>query len=210
MVEEQKAHHMIPLMRNAFSHETETREALADFVLTTHQFSMGEQCLRFERQFASKQGRREAVLFNSGGGANFCLLQALKNLGRLCSGDSIGFSSLTWSTNVSPILALGLAPVPVDINPSTLNSMSADLDRCRLSKGLRAFFLTNALGFSGDLDRIRAMCADRGILLLEDNCESLGAELLTGKTGNFGLASTFSSFVGHHMSTCEGGMCRNR
>jgi CDP-6-deoxy-D-xylo-4-hexulose-3-dehydrase len=46
----------------------------------------------------------------------------------------------------------------------------------------------------------------RKILLLEDNCESLGTMLPDGQAGNFGLASTFSFFVGHHMSTVEGGM----
>jgi CDP-6-deoxy-D-xylo-4-hexulose-3-dehydrase len=71
---------------------------------------------------------------------------------------------------------------------------------------LKAFFLTNTLGFAGDLNNIRTLCADRGIILIEDNCEALGTELPTGKTGNFGVASTFSFFVAHHMSTIEGGM----
>ena len=41
---------------------------------------------------------------------------------------------------------------------------------------------------------------------MEDNCESLGSELPSGKAGNFSLASSFSFFVAHHMSTIEGGM----
>jgi CDP-6-deoxy-D-xylo-4-hexulose-3-dehydrase len=62
------------------------------------------------------------------------------------------------------------------------------------------------LGFAGDLDKIKNICAEKNILLLEDNCEALGTELPAGKTGNFGVASTFSFFVAHHMSTVEGGM----
>ena len=47
---------------------------------------------------------------------------------------------------------------------------------------------------------------EKSILLLEDNCESLGTKLPEGKAGNFGLGASFSFFVAHHMSTIEGGM----
>jgi CDP-6-deoxy-D-xylo-4-hexulose-3-dehydrase len=67
-------------------------------------------------------------------------------------------------------------------------------------------FLTNALGFTGDIDKVRDLCEERSIILIEDNCESLGTVLPSGRTGNFGIASTFSFFVAHHMSTIEGGM----
>ena len=70
----------------------------------------------------------------------------------------------------------------------------------------KALFITNVLGFAGDLEEIKKRCDERGIILLEDNCESLGTELHSGKTGNFGLASSFSFFVAHQMSTVEGGM----
>ena len=68
------------------------------------------------------------------------------------------------------------------------------------------FFITNALGLTGDLDAIRSICKERDIILLEDNCECLGTELPSGKSGNFGVVSSFSFFVAHHMSTIEGGM----
>lgn len=197
---------MIPLMKNAFSHEHETKVALANFILRANRLSMESTCAEFERAFAAFQGRREAVLFNSGGSANLAVLQALRNTGTLKAGARVGFSALTWSTNVMPIIQMGMVPVPVDCTPSTLNSMQADLEtRCK-EVALDAFFLTNALGYAGDLDKIRDFCAAQGILLLEDNCEALGTSLPTGKTGNFGIASSFSFFVAHHMSTIEGGM----
>ena len=167
---------------------------------------MGEQCSQFESNFAEHQDRQDAILFNSGGSANLALLQALKNLGRLKDGDSVGFSALTWATNVMPILQLNLEPVPVDCDPETLNSMSTDLLERLKTTDLKCFFLTNVLGFCGDLDNIRKICADRGIILIEDNCESLGTELPAGKSGGFGVAATFSFYVAHHMSTIEGGM----
>jgi len=197
---------MIPLMKNAFHRELETRRALAEFILETPRLSMDTECFRFETSFAERQGRKEAILFNSGGSANLALLQALKNLGRLCDEDLIGFSALTWATNVMPILQLNMKPVPVDCDPHTLNCMSENLLERLQTTHLKSFFLTNVLGFAGNLDEIRNICAERDILLIEDNCESLGTELPSGRTGNFGVAATFSFYVAHHMSTIEGGM----
>ncbi|OGR68749.1 MAG: DegT/DnrJ/EryC1/StrS aminotransferase [Elusimicrobia bacterium GWC2_63_65] len=198
---------MIPLMKNTFLNEYETKKELVDFIMKAKILSMGEKCLEFEKAFAKAQGRKHCILFNSGGSANLALLQALKNLGRLKDGDKVGFSTLTWSTNVMPILQLGMKAVPVDCDPKTLNSMSANLAETLKTEKLSAFFITNALGLAGDLGEIRELCKKNGIILIEDNCESLGTVLPGGRTGNFGQASTFSFFVAHHMSTIEGGCC---
>jgi len=197
---------MIPLMKNAFLNEYKTKQALAEFIMKTPRLSMDNKCHEFERDFAAFQGRSDAVLFNSGSSANLAMLQVLKNIGKLESGDKIGFSGLTWSTNVMPIIQLGMEPVPVDCDPKTLNVMSHTLYGRLHSTDLQALFITNALGFTGDLDRIKQICDEKRIILIEDNCESLGTELHTGKAGNFGIASSFSFFVAHHMSTIEGGM----
>ena len=197
---------MIPLMKNTFLNEYETKKALADFLLQANRLSMGEKCFEFEKKFAKIQGCNDAILFNSGGSANLALLQTLKNLGKLHAGDRIGFSGLTWSTNVMPIIQMGMIPVAIDCEPSALNVMSYNLIERLASTELQALFITNALGMTGDLDQIRDICFDNNIILLEDNCESLGTELPEGRSGNFGLASTFSFFVAHHMSTIEGGM----
>lgn len=197
---------MIPLMKNAFLQEEETKKALCKFIMQAKRLSMDVVCGEFEKVFAKKQGVKHAVLFNSGGSANLAMLQAAKNLGLLKAGDEIGFSALTWATNVMPIIQLGMKPVAVDCDPKTLNSMSKHLLATLKEHNIRAFFATNALGFAGDLAKIKKVCEENNILLLEDNCESLGTELPEGKTGNFGLASSFSFYVAHHMSTIEGGM----
>ncbi len=193
-------------MKNAFLHEHETKKALAEFILKANRLSMDKECALFEKKFSLYQGRKEAILFNSGGSANLAMLQALKNLGKLKEGDRIGFSALTWSTNTMPIIQMGLVPVAIDCDYSVLNVMSANLEKTLAEVDLRALFLTNVLGFTGDLDKIRSICEEKGVLLIEDNCESLGTELRTGKAGNYGLAASFSFFVAHHMSTIEGGM----
>ncbi len=193
-------------MKNAFLNERETRKALADFILKSERLSMDVECRKFERKFSKYQGSAEAILFNSGGSANLAMLQALKNLGRLKNGDRVGFSALTWSTNTMPIIQMGMIPVPIDCSITTLNVMSENLEE-RLEKiNLEALFLTNVLGFVGDIERIKEICKAKNIILIEDNCESLGTILSGGKTGTFGLGASFSFFVAHHMSTIEGGM----
>jgi len=197
---------MIPLMKNAFLHEHETKEALADFILKSSRLSMDSKCLEFEEKFAKFQKRSYSILFNSGGSANLAIMQSLLNLGRLKKGDKVGFSALTWSTNVMPIIQMGLVPIPIDCRKTTLNVMADDLIKTLKENNLQALFITNALGFAGDLDKIQDICKKHNIILLEDNCESLGTEIKGILTGNFSLASSFSFFVAHHMSTIEGGM----
>jgi len=197
---------MIPLMKNAFLNEFETREALSRFVLRTPRLSMDEKCFEFEKAFSGFQSRRYSILFNSGASANLALLQAVKNLRILREGARVGFSALTWATNVMPIIQLGFSAVPVDCDPNTLNVMSRNLIEAIRKHQIESLFITNALGFSGDLDEILNVCQEENVVLLEDNCESLGSSVGGRLTGNFGLASTFSFFVAHHMSTIEGGM----
>jgi CDP-6-deoxy-D-xylo-4-hexulose-3-dehydrase len=197
---------MIPLMKSAFLNEHETKKALADFIMKADRLSMDKECALFEKKFATYQNRREAILFNSGGSANLAMIQALKNLGKLKDGDKVGFSALTWSTNTMPIIQMGLIPVAIDCEVKFLNVTSKNLLETLEKVELKALFLTNVLGFTGDIDQIKNICLKKNIILIEDNCESLGTELPEGKAGNFSLGASFSFFVAHHMSTIEGGM----
>lgn len=193
-------------MRKAFLNEGETKKALAEFILNADRLSMDVECAKFEIKFAEFQQCKHAVLFNSGGSANLAMLQALKNLGKLKDGDKVGFSALTWSTNTMPIIQLNMIPVVIDVTPEVINTTSQNLLERLQTTDLQALFITNILGFTGDIDKIRQICEDRSIILIEDNCESLGTELPEGRTGNFGIGASFSFFVAHHMSTIEGGM----
>lgn len=198
---------MIKLVNSALHNEQQSREELAGFILSASQLSFGPQCQEFERRFATYQGRKDAIFVNSGSSANFAIVQALLNLGRLKSGDEVGFSAVTWSTNVSPLMVLGLKPIPVDVDLETLNVSSKTFEQA-LTKHpkMKMLFVTNLLGFCDDLDAVVALADKHGIIVVEDNCESLGSVYKNKKLGNFGVASTFSFFVGHHMSTIEGGM----
>jgi len=194
----------IRLIRATFFKEEETKRKLADFILQADKLSMGQECQFFERKFAEKQNRKHAVLFNSGSSANLALIQALRNLSLIRVGDDVGVSSVTWSTNVMPLIQLGLNPIPVDCEIETLNVSLAQIKKH--GENFSAIFLTNVLGFCGDIDEIAEYCQANGILLLEDNCESLGTVYKGKLLGNFSLASTFSFYVAHHLSTVEGGM----
>ncbi len=195
---------MIKLAKSSFYNEIETKKKLADFIQSADRLSMGKETERFEKTFAKKQQRKFAVFVNSGSSANLALLQALQNIGTLKQGDRIGVSSVTWSTNIMPIVQLGMVPVAIDCTLDTLNISPATLAKTLSS--LNALFITNVLGFSDDIQTIAAMCKNSRVLLLEDNCESLGSKTSGMLLGNFGMASTFSFFVGHHLSTIEGGM----
>lgn len=195
---------MIKLMKSTFYNEKETKEKLANFLLKADILSMNEECRKFEESFAKKQGRKFAVFVTSGSSANLVLIQALFNLGKLRKEDRVGFSSLTWSTNVMPIIQLGLVPVALDCNLKTLNVSPPEIEK--QSSNLKCLFLTNVLGFCDDIKKIKELCEEKDIIFLEDNCESLGSKSEGKMLGNFGLASTFSFFVGHHLSTIEGGM----
>ena len=166
---------------------------------------MGELVAEFERAFSAKQERKYAVCVNSGSSANLVLIQALMNLGKLRRGDWVGVSAVTWPTNVMPLIQLGLVPVAIDVEADTLN-VSRGLLRDRVSQRMTCMFLTNALGFSDNIAAVAELCECRGTILLEDNCEGLGGRFCEKLLGNWGRASTFSFYVGHHLSTIEGGM----
>lgn len=196
---------MIKLIKSTFYNEADTKKRLINFINKAKQLSFGPECQKFEEKFAKYQGRRYCIFVNSGSSANLALIQALLNLKKIKKGDNVGFSSLTWSTNAMPLIQLGLNPIPIDVELNTLNVSSKKLSETMEKYPLKALLLTNLLGFCDDIDEIKKVCDKHKIVFVEDNCESLGTIYKAKKLGNFGIASTFSFYVGHHMSTIEGG-----
>lgn len=195
----------IPLVKESFYKEKATKENLVNFVKNSEKFSMGEQTKKFEEVFSKYQNSKYCVFFSSGSAANLALIQSLKNIYILKNDDNIAISSLTWSTNVMPIMQLGMRPIPIDIEIDTLNISIEDLKSKFDKYNFRALFLTNALSLSCNMQELVNFCRSKGIILIEDNCESLGSEFGGVKLGNFGLAGTMSFFIGHQMSSIEGG-----
>lgn len=196
---------MINLIKSTFYNEDLTKKKLASFIKRSAKLSFGNYCQKFEKKFAKYQGRKYCIFVNSGSSANLALIQSLLNLKKIKKGDKVGISALTWSTNVMPLIQLGLEPVPIDVELPTLNVSSRTLKLVLKKNKIKMLFLTNLLGFCSDISEIQNICRQEKIILIEDTCESLGTLYKGRKLGNFGVASTFSFYVGHHMSTIEGG-----
>lgn len=196
---------MIKLIKSTFFNEDKTQEQLALFIKNAKMLSLSKECEKFEKAFAKFHKRKHCVLLNSGSSANLAMIQALLNMEMIKPGDLVGFSALTWSTNVMPLIQLGLQAVPIDVELDTLNVSKKKFLEVLERFPLKVFFITNLLGFCDDIDEIVKICHAKKIILIEDNCESLGSEYKGKLLGNFGLASSASFYVGHHMSTIEGG-----
>jgi len=178
-------------------------------VIASGNFTMGEKVSLFERNFSKYIGSKHAVMVNSGSSANLLMIAALfyiKNPKlKLKRGDEVIVPAVSWSTTYYPLYQYGLKIKFVDIDIETLNYDLVQLESAISSK-TRVVLAVNLLGNPNDFDCINNIIKDKKIILLEDNCESMGASFNNKKTGTFGVMGTFSSFYSHHISTMEGGI----
>ena len=176
-------------------------------VIESGRFTMGEQVSLFEKEFAAYIGSKYAVMLNSGSSANLALLAAsrYRKTPLLHPGDEVLVPAVSWSTTYYPVNQLGGRLKFVDVNPNTLNIDVLKLQEA-ITPATKAIFVVNLLGNPADWDEIKNIAQQNDLLLLEDNCESLGAVLGGKKTGTFGFGGTFSTFFSHHISTMEGGL----
>ena len=176
-------------------------------VIKSGRFSMGEMVAKFEDDFANYLGSKFTVMVNSGSSANLTLLSALRYLGepKLKPGDEIIVPAVSWSTTYYPVDQIGCVLRFVDIDPLTLNIDVTKIEQV-INKNTKAIFGVNLLGNPADWKSLRDLAYEHNLILLEDNCESLGADIEGKMTGTFGIGGTFSTFFSHHISTMEGGL----
>lgn len=176
-------------------------------VIQKGNFSMGTYVSQFEKQFAEYFKSRYAIMSNSGSSANLLMIASLffKNDNPLVPGDEVIVPAVSWSTTYMPLQQYGLKVKFVDVDIETLN---IDIEKLReaVSEKTRIILAVNLLGNPNNFDAINDIIKDKQIYLLEDNCESMGAEFNGKKAGTFGLLGTFSTFFSHHISTMEGGI----
>jgi dTDP-4-amino-4,6-dideoxygalactose transaminase len=177
-------------------------------VIESNMFTMGKHVAEYERQFAEFFGSKYAVMVSSGSTANLIMIASLfytqNEQLKLQRGDEVIVPAVSWSTTYYPLYQYGLKLKFVDIDRNTLN-MDLDQLESAITDKTRAILSVNLLGNPNDFIRINQMIADRNIILLEDNCESMGATLNGKQAGTFGVMGTFSSFFSHHIATMEGG-----
>ena len=177
-------------------------------VVDSGMFTMGKYVAEYEKDFASFFGSKYAVMVSSGSTANLLMIAALffteNSDYRLKRGDEIIVPAVSWSTTYFPLQQYGLRVKFVDIDLDTLNMNLEKLEEA-ITEKTRAILSVNLLGNPNDFSKINKIINGRNILLLEDNCESMGATFEGRYTGTFGLLGTFSSFFSHHISTMEGG-----
>ncbi|WP_276882914.1 DegT/DnrJ/EryC1/StrS family aminotransferase [Campylobacter cuniculorum] len=169
-------------------------------------FTMGEKVAEFEKEFAKFVGAKYAVMTSSGSTANLIATAALfytKNA-KLKRGDEVIVPAVSWSTTYYPLYQYGLKLKFVDVDLQSLNYDLNALKQCINAK-TKMIVLVNLLGNPNDFDLIQEFIKDRDIILLEDNCEAMGAEYRGKQAGTFGIMGTFSTFYSHHMATMEGG-----
>jgi len=181
-------------------------------VIESKFFSMGSKTLEFEQQFASWADRKYAVMVNSGSSANLIAATAVRfiNNGNLPLQDdgNIGeviVPAVSWSTTFFPFSQNRYKLVYVDVDPLSFN-INTDLVMKAISERTVGIVGVNLLGTPADWKSLQSIAKKFGLWLIEDNCESMGAESSQGKTGTFGDISTFSFFYSHHICTMEGGM----
>ena len=175
-------------------------------VIDSDMYSMGKCVAQYEQNFAEYFGAKYCVMTSSGSTANLIMIAALffRKNNPLKKGDEIIVPAVSWSTTYFPLQQYGLKVKFVDID---LNTLNMDLDQLAhaITDKTKAILAVNLLGNPNNFNKINELIGNRDIILLEDNCESMGAVFEGQQAGTFGLMGTFSSFYSHHIATMEGG-----
>lgn len=177
-------------------------------IIDSNNFTMGKSVKTYEKNFANFIGSKYCVMVNSGSSANLLMIASLfytkNNKLKLKRGDEVIVPAVSWSTTYTPLYQYGLKLKFVDID---LNTLNYDLEKLQeaVTKKTKMIIAVNLLGNPNNFDFIKRIIKKK-IILLEDNCESLGAKYKKKYCGTFGLMGSFSSFYSHHICTMEGGM----
>ena len=168
------------------------------------QLTKGPLTVKFQDDFSNFLGENlRSCFINSGSSAILLSLLALKIKNDI---KKVVVPSVSWATDLSSPMVLGLETILCDCN---LEDLSLDLDKLErifIEENPEACILVSVLGLVPDMDRITDLCKKYNVILLEDVCESLGSKYKGNYLGTFGLMSFFSFYYGHHVSTIEGGM----
>lgn len=170
---------------------------------------------RFERRMRDFFGATDFVLVNAGSAANLLMISTLcaPELGRnlreagkapLVPGDEVITPAVTFPTTLTPIVQNRLIPVFVDCELGTCNLDPALLESA-IGPRTRAILAPHTLGVPCDMAAIMEVASRRGLWVLEDGCDALGATFDGRLVGTFGEMSSLSFYPAHHLTMGEGG-----
>lgn len=178
--------------------------AAIESVVKSGRYTMGEHVKRAEEKAAEIFGAKYAVMVSSGSTANLLGIATMVYSGRLPQGSEVLVPAVSWSTTYFPLEQMGLKFRLVDIDRETLNMDLSKLEDA-LTAETKAVFAVNLLGNPNDFGQLCAFCDKHRLILMEDNCESMGAVYDGRQAGTFGVFGTYSTFFSHHLCTMEGG-----
>ncbi len=170
-------------------------------VLRTSQLSLGPQLAAFESEFAANIGTQHAVAVNSGtSGLQLCL----RAIG-IQPGDEVLVPSYTFIAAANVIRLEHALPVFVDVDAGSLN-MDPERARAAITPKTRAMMIVHTFGRPAALDQLMAVAEERGLRVIEDACEAIGADFRGRRVGSFGDAGVFAFYPNKQITTGEGGM----
>lgn len=182
---------------------------LIDWLKQNPKLTKGDLTTELEQKWSEKIGVKHTVFVNSGSSSILLTLASLKFSDRL-KNNKIVVPNLSWATDVSSPVLLGMDTILIDCNLSDLSVDLNQLEEVFKTQAPSAFILVSVLGLVPDMEQIINLCEQYDVLLLEDVCESMGSKYKNKYLGTFGYASFFSLYFGHHLSTIEGGfICTN-
>lgn len=189
--------------------DQEELSAAVDSLMNGKWVVAGEKVAQFQNKFSKRFNVKQSLMVNSGSSANLVLISALKKKFGWYNGDEIIVSPVGFPTTIAPIVQNGLKPVFVDIELDTLNFDVNKIEE-KITDRTMAIFVSPVLGNPPDIDRLVEICETHGIILIGDNCDSLGTLWRDKLITDYYYAWTTSFYPAHHMSTGEGGMvCSN-
>jgi CDP-4-dehydro-6-deoxyglucose reductase, E1 len=165
----------------------------------------GERVREFEQGFNRRFNTKHSLMVNSGSSANLVMIAGLKKYWGWRDEDEIIVSPVAFPSTISVIYQNRLKPVFADIEWETLNFDLSKVDE-KISDRTVAIFLSPVLGNPPNMWRLIELCDRRDILLVLDNCDSLGSRWNGEYLNEYAGASSCSFYPAHHICTGEGGM----
>jgi len=179
--------------------------AAIDTLLNGAWVTAGEKVARFQNMFSRRFNVKHSHMVNSGSSANLVLVTAVKKHLNWEDGDEIIVSPVGFPTTIAPIIQNGMKPVFIDIELASLN-FDVSLIESVITDKTKAIFVSPVLGNPPNIDLLLEICKKHNLILLGDNCDSLGTLWKDKLITDYYYAWTTSFYPAHHISTGEGGM----